>query len=123
MRGRVVRVVDGETIHVQVGKRREREHDIGVNAPEIPHAVRGWQHGGEPAASSLATSRRPATVRPGSWGRQSMCRHSLHEEIAWNLQQSQLREQPLLGATPLYDWAPLRGEFQDWTRWSNGTHD
>jgi hypothetical protein len=49
MRGRVVWVVDGETIHVQIGKHLEQVRDIGVNAAEIPHAVRGWQHGGEQA--------------------------------------------------------------------------
>jgi len=51
MRGRVVWVMDGDTIHVQIGKHRERVRDIGVNAPEIPHQVRGWQHGGEQASA------------------------------------------------------------------------
>jgi endonuclease YncB( thermonuclease family) len=43
MRVRVVWVVDGETIHVQTGRHRERVRDIGAHAPEIPHAVRGWR--------------------------------------------------------------------------------
>ncbi len=67
MRGRVVWVVDGETIHVEIGKHLERVRDIGVNAPEIPHAVRGWRHGGERAASSPTTNGRPTTAgRPAS---------------------------------------------------------
>ena len=41
--------MDGDTIDAQIGKHRERVRDIGVNAPEIPHAVRGWQQGGEQA--------------------------------------------------------------------------
>ena len=39
MRGRVVWGVDGETIHVQIGKHLEWGRDIGGNAPEIPRAV------------------------------------------------------------------------------------
>ena len=47
MRGRVVWVVDGDTIHVQVGSRLEKVRYIGVNAPEIPHpGARGWREGG-----------------------------------------------------------------------------
>ena len=47
MRGRVVRVVDGDTIHVQVGPGIEKARYIGVNAPEIPHpGARGWREGG-----------------------------------------------------------------------------
>jgi endonuclease YncB( thermonuclease family) len=41
MRGRGVWVVDGETIPVQNGTHRARVRDIGVNAPETQHAVRG----------------------------------------------------------------------------------
>jgi endonuclease YncB( thermonuclease family) len=41
MKGRVAWVVDGDTIHGRIGKHRERVRDIGVDAPEIPHAVRG----------------------------------------------------------------------------------
>jgi micrococcal nuclease len=50
--GRVVWVADGDTIHVQVGKRREKVRYIGVNAPEIPHPQRGWITGG-PRASHV----------------------------------------------------------------------
>jgi len=37
----VVHVVDGDTIHVQLGGRVERVRYIGVNAAEIPHAHHG----------------------------------------------------------------------------------
>ena len=47
MRGRVSWVVDADTIHVRIGKHLEKERYIGVNAPEVPHEVRGWQKGGE----------------------------------------------------------------------------
>jgi micrococcal nuclease len=33
--GQVVKVVDGDTIHVRVGDRMERVRYIGVNAPEL----------------------------------------------------------------------------------------
>jgi micrococcal nuclease len=47
MKGRVVWVVDGDTIHVRVGPRLEKVRYIGVNAPEIPHPeARGWHKGG-----------------------------------------------------------------------------
>ena len=47
MRGRVVWVVDGDTIHVRVGPRLEKVRYIGVNAPEVPHpGTRGWREGG-----------------------------------------------------------------------------
>ena len=47
MKGRVVWVVDGDTIHVRVGPRIEKVRYIGVNAPEIPHpGARGWREGG-----------------------------------------------------------------------------
>ena len=50
MTGRVVWVVDGDTIHVRIGKRLEKVRYIGVNAPEIPHDERGWKEGGEQAS-------------------------------------------------------------------------
>jgi micrococcal nuclease len=49
MRGRVVWVVDGDTIHVRVGPQLEKVRYIGVNAPEIPHEARGWREGGAQA--------------------------------------------------------------------------
>ena len=47
MTGKVVWVVDGDTIHVRIGSRVEKVRYIGVNAPEIPHPEgRGWREGG-----------------------------------------------------------------------------
>ena len=39
--GQVVYVVDGDTIHVQLGQRIEKVRYIGVNAAEIPHPRHG----------------------------------------------------------------------------------
>jgi endonuclease YncB( thermonuclease family) len=47
VKGRGVWVVDGDTIHVRLGKRVEQVRYIGVNAPEVPHDVRYWQKGGQ----------------------------------------------------------------------------
>ena len=56
MTGRVVWVVDGDTIHVRVGPRLEKVRYIGVNAQEIPHPhARGWREGG---ARAYAVNRR-----------------------------------------------------------------
>jgi micrococcal nuclease len=77
MNGRVVWVVDGDTIHVRVGQRLEKVRYIGVNAPEIPHPeARGWRDGG---ARAHAANRRLVTrrslrleldiARRDSWGR------------------------------------------------------
>ncbi len=56
MKGRVVWVVDGDTIHVRVGSQLEKVRYIGVNAPEIPHPeARGWVEGG---ARALEVNRR-----------------------------------------------------------------
>ncbi len=49
MEGRVVWVVDGDTIHVRVGSRLEKVRYIGINAPEIPHERRWWREGGAQA--------------------------------------------------------------------------
>jgi micrococcal nuclease len=46
VKGRVVWVVDGDTVHVRVGPRLEKVRYIGINAPEIPHAGRWWREGG-----------------------------------------------------------------------------
>jgi len=52
VKGRVVWVVDGDTIHVRVGRRLEKVRYIGVNAPEIPHPeARGWLEGGAQATA------------------------------------------------------------------------
>ena len=61
MKGRVVRVVDGDTIHVRVGVQLEKVRYIGVNAPEIPHPeARGWREGG---ARAHAVNRQLVTRR------------------------------------------------------------
>ena len=39
--GRVVKVVDGDTIHVQVAGTREKVRYIGVDTPETKHPARG----------------------------------------------------------------------------------
>ena len=77
MKGRVVWVVDGDTIHVKVGRRVEKVRYIGVNAPEIPHPeARGWREGG---ARAFAVNRQLVAgkavrleldlVHRDSWGR------------------------------------------------------
>jgi micrococcal nuclease len=47
--GLVVRVVDGDTIHVRLGDRLEKVRYIGVNTPEIHHPGRGAEPGGRAA--------------------------------------------------------------------------
>ena len=48
--GWVVRIVDGDTIHVRVGDRVEKVRYIGVNTPEIHHPRKGEEPGGREAA-------------------------------------------------------------------------
>ena len=48
--GLVVRIVDGDTIHVRVGHRLERVRYIGVNTPEIHHPTKGVEPGGREAS-------------------------------------------------------------------------
>lgn len=48
--GVVVRVVDGDTIHVRLGDRVEKVRYIGVNTPELHHPTKGREPGGEEAA-------------------------------------------------------------------------
>ena len=48
--GPVVRVVDGDTIHVRIGARVEKVRYIGVNTPEIHHPIKGEEPGGREAA-------------------------------------------------------------------------
>lgn len=77
MRGRVVWVVDGDTIHVRVGPRLEKVRYIGVNAPEVPHpGTRGWREGGARAHEvnqrlvAWQTARLELDLgRRDSWGR------------------------------------------------------
>jgi micrococcal nuclease len=47
--GVVVRVVDGDTIHVRLGGRVEKVRYIGVNTPELHHPRLGEQPGGREA--------------------------------------------------------------------------
>lgn len=49
--GRVVRVIDGDTIHVQINGRIEKVRYIGVNTPEVHHPTKGEQPGGREAAA------------------------------------------------------------------------
>ena len=47
----VVRVVDGDTIHVQCSARVEKVRYIGIDAPEIHHPIWGAEPGGPEAAA------------------------------------------------------------------------
>lgn len=49
--GVVVRVVDGDTIHVRLADRVEKVRYIGVNAPELHHPTKGEEPGGREAAA------------------------------------------------------------------------
>jgi micrococcal nuclease len=50
LEGSVIRVVDGDTIHVKLGDRVEKVRYIGVNTPELHHPSRGEEPGGRAAA-------------------------------------------------------------------------
>jgi len=50
--GSVVRVVDGDTIDLQLADRVEKIRNIGVNAPEMHHPIRGEEPGGREAAEA-----------------------------------------------------------------------
>jgi len=50
--GLVVKVVDGDTIHVRVDERVEKVRYIGVNAPEVHHPTRGEEPGGREASDA-----------------------------------------------------------------------
>lgn len=49
--GRVVKVVDGDTIHVLVAGRREKVRYIGVDTPETKHPAKGVQCYGRAASA------------------------------------------------------------------------
>jgi micrococcal nuclease len=51
LEGTIVRVVDGDTVHVRVGNVVEKVRYIGVDAPEIHHPRRGEEPGGREAAA------------------------------------------------------------------------
>jgi micrococcal nuclease len=48
--GTVVRIVDGDTIHVRLGERIEKVRYIGVNTPEVHHPRKGEEPGGRAAS-------------------------------------------------------------------------
>src|SRR5438128_5143336 len=50
LEGTVVRIVDGDTIHVRLTDRVEKIRYIGVNTPEIHHPSKGEEPGGREAA-------------------------------------------------------------------------
>ena len=47
--GVVVRVVDGDTVHVRLGDRVEKVRYIGIDTPEVHHPTRGEEPGGRAA--------------------------------------------------------------------------
>jgi micrococcal nuclease len=51
LEGTVVRVVDGDTIHVRLGARLEKVRYIGVNTPEVHHPRKGEEPGGREATA------------------------------------------------------------------------
>jgi micrococcal nuclease len=51
LEGAVVRVVDGDTIHVKIGDRVETVRYIGVDTPEVHHPRRGEEPGGREATA------------------------------------------------------------------------
>lgn len=61
--GTVVRVVDGDTIHVQLGERVEKVRYIGVNTPEVHHPTKGEEPGGREAAEVNRSLVQGKTVR------------------------------------------------------------
>lgn len=64
--GRVVKVVDGDTIHVQVGATREKVRYIGVDTPETKHPRKGVECFGQKAAdfnAELVAGERVRLVR------------------------------------------------------------
>jgi len=52
LEGTVVRIVDGDTIHVKVGERVEKVRYIGMNTPEVHHPTRGEEPGGREATEA-----------------------------------------------------------------------
>jgi micrococcal nuclease len=51
LEGPVIRIVDGDTIHVRVDGRVEKVRYIGVNTPEVHHPRKGEEPGGRAAAA------------------------------------------------------------------------
>jgi micrococcal nuclease len=50
LEGTVVRIVDGDTIHVRLADHVEKVRYIGVNTPEVHHPRKGEEPGGREAA-------------------------------------------------------------------------
>ena len=50
LEGTVVRVVDGDTVHVRLGDRVEKVRYIGMNTPEVHHPTKGEEPGGREAS-------------------------------------------------------------------------
>ena len=50
LEGTVVRIVDGDTIHVRLGDRVEKVRYIGMNTPEVHHPTKGEEPGGREAS-------------------------------------------------------------------------
>ena len=50
--GRVVSIVDGDTIKVRIGDRTETVRYIGMNAPELHHPTKGEELGGREAGEA-----------------------------------------------------------------------
>jgi micrococcal nuclease len=63
LEGPVVRVVDGDTIHVRIGDRVEKVRYIGVNTPEVHHPKKGEEPGGREAMAVNRTLVEGKTVR------------------------------------------------------------
>ena len=63
LEGAVVRVVDGDTIHVRIGERVEKVRYIGVNTPEVHHPRKGEEPGGREAMAVNRTLVAGRTVR------------------------------------------------------------
>lgn len=67
MKGRVVWVVDGDTIHVRVGPRLEKVRYIGVNAPERSRTPKR-EAGAREAHEPLRSTGDSWPAGPSAWG-------------------------------------------------------
>lgn len=61
--GQVIRVVDGDTIHVRLGERTETLRYIGINTPELRHPSRGEEPGAREATEANRKLVEGQTVR------------------------------------------------------------
>jgi micrococcal nuclease len=60
---RVVQIIDGDTIDVEIGGQRERVRYIGINTPETKHPTRGVEPYGPEAAEANTRLVAGETVR------------------------------------------------------------